>query len=156
MRERRALTASVAVVLLATSCGDSRQAQVAERGAEVMPFDLDATTHHFEPSRFGGVQTVIADDPANDTEVELVRDHLRQGAEAFSAGDYGDPVTIHGEDMPGVAELAAGAERVEIRYGTVDAGATLTFSTDDPALIAALHEWFEAQTSDHGGHAQRN
>ena len=32
-------------------------------------------------------------------------------------------------------------------------GARLTFSTDDPDLVNALHRWAEAQTTDHGEHA---
>jgi hypothetical protein len=36
------------------------QAKVAARGAEVMPFDLDRTTHVFTKLPDGGVQTVTA------------------------------------------------------------------------------------------------
>lgn len=143
----------VVSVLGLAGCGASRQQLVAERGAEVMPFDLDATTHQFAPTVDGGIETVTSDDPADDHQVELVRSHLREEAAAFAAGDFGDPVDIHGADMPGVAVLAAGVERLDITYDDVTAGARLVFVTDDPALVDALHDWFEAQTSDHGGHA---
>ena len=47
-----------------------RQAEVADRSAEVMPFDLDATTHRFEPTATGLVETVVADDRADDEQIK--------------------------------------------------------------------------------------
>ena len=55
--------------------------------------------------------------------------------------------------MPGVADLAAGADRLEITYREVDGGAALTYRTSDGSLVTALHDWFEAQVSDHGSDA---
>ena len=43
---------------------DRRQV-VANKGAEVMPFDLDATTHRFLPTPTGGVQQVLPNDPTD-------------------------------------------------------------------------------------------
>jgi hypothetical protein len=131
-----------------------RQEAVAERGRTVMPFDLEATTHHFTPSETGGVQDVVADQPDDAKQVNLIRGHLQQEAEAFGQGDFGDPSQIHGDSMPGLAELEDGYERVEVRYRERPDGATLTYTTDEPALVDALHDWFEAQLSDHGDHAE--
>jgi hypothetical protein len=130
-----------------------RQDEVAERGAEVMPFDLDATTHRFDPTAEGLVQTVTADDPDDTEQVALVREHLAAEAERFRRGDFADPAAIHGDAMPGLAELEAGAAAVTIDLAEIGAGAQLTFSTDDAALVDALHRWGEAQTMDHGAHA---
>ncbi|WP_327344439.1 aspartate carbamoyltransferase [Streptomyces europaeiscabiei] len=131
-----------------------RQEVVAERGRTVMPFDLEETTHHFTPSRMGGVQDVVADQPDDAKQVNLIRTHLQQEAEAFGQGDFGDPSQIHGDSMPGLTELQDGYERVEVRYRDRPDGATLTYTTDEPALVEALHDWFEAQLSDHGDHAE--
>ena len=133
----------------------TRQEQVAARGAGVMPFDLDRTTHRFEATSWGGVQTVVADEP--DTEqVRLVRAHLREEAARFARGDFEDPMAIHGLEMPGLAELRAGAAagRVEIGYAETPAGARLTYRTGERALLTALHAWFDAQLMDHGSHAE--
>lgn len=54
----------------------NRQVDVAERGAQVMPFDLAQTTHVFQPQATGGIQRVIAKDPANSTQIGLIRTHL--------------------------------------------------------------------------------
>lgn len=51
-RGRVALAAALLLAATAVGCTNpdpvaDQQAQVADRGAEVMPFDLDATTHTF-------------------------------------------------------------------------------------------------------------
>lgn len=151
MRPRHPAVA-IAVALAVAACSDDspdRQAAIAERGEHVMPFDLATTTHRFEPTATGLVETVLADDPGDTEQVTLVREHLRHEADRFRAGDYGDPATIHGEDMPGLTELEAGAADIAIADEPVDAGARLTFTTADPALVDALHRWARAQTTDH-------
>jgi hypothetical protein len=148
---------AVAGALVLAACGGDdladRQAEVAERGKEVMPFDLDATTHTFTDTDDGGVQVVTADDPTDERQVELIRGHLREERERFARGDFDDPAAIHGEDMPGVAELAAGYDRITVTYAEHPAGAELRYTTDEPALVEAVHAWFERQVMDHGEHA---
>lgn len=156
-----ASTVGVAAILaLLGACGGgdgggaaTRHDEVAARGAGVMPFDLDRTTHVFEPDPDGGVQTVVADD-GDDEQVALVRAHLREEADRFARGDFGDPAAIHGHDMPGLAELEAGHARIEVGYADVADGARLTYRTTDPGLVDALHRWFAAQLADHGPHAR--
>jgi hypothetical protein len=131
----------------------SRQEQVAARGALVMPFDLDATTHTFRQTSAGGAQTVTVDDPSDETNLVLARRHLRAEAERFARGDLGDPAEIHGHDMPGLAAIEAGASAIRVSYSDVPNGGRITYTTTDPALVDALHAWFDAQVADHGAHA---
>jgi hypothetical protein len=100
------------------------------------------------------VQTVVADDRRDAEQVALVQEHLAQEAARFRAGDYGDPAAIHGDDMPGLAQLEAGAAAIAIAYEPTDAGGRITYATDDPVLVDALHRWAEAQATDHGSHAE--
>ncbi|MEU5112877.1 aspartate carbamoyltransferase [Streptomyces longwoodensis] len=169
-RKRRLLTAGITAAGVGTALGATlligntqpesdngrtvRQEAVAERGRTVMPFDLEETTHHFDPTKTGGVQDVVADQRDDAKQVALIRTHLQQEAKAFGRGDFGDPAQIHGDAMPGLTELQAGYERIEVRYRERPDGATLTYTTDEPALVDALHDWFEAQLSDHGDHAE--
>jgi hypothetical protein len=133
---------------------DDRQQEVAARGAQVMPFDLEHTTHEFLTTDSGGVQTVTVDpDGDADTEVPLIRDHLEAEAAAFREGDFSDPMAIHGGDMPGVAILRDGAASIDVTYEEVDGGAMVTYTTSDPLLVAAVHDFFDAQLQDHGAHA---
>jgi len=130
-----------------------RQAEIAERGAQVMPFDLEQTTHVFEKLGNGGVQRIITNEGADADQVRLIQMHLRQEAEKFQAGDFDDPAQIHGVEMPGLAVLRKHANAVEVRFTALDNGAQLDYISDDPEMIAAIHAWFDAQLSDHGIHA---
>ena len=132
---------------------ETRQEEIAARGAEVMPFDLEETTHVFLKTQTGGVQKVVADDPTDAKQVALIREHLEKEAAAFRRGDLSDPSQIHGEQMPGLKELEAGAEKMDIRYSDLPNGAKIEYETSDPALVRALHDWFDAQLLDHGDHA---
>jgi hypothetical protein len=138
----------------ATGPGAARQAEVAARGAQVMPFDLDLTTHTFVPRPGGGVQTVKTDDPLDIRQSRLIRAHLREEAARFARGDFSDPSHVHGDEMPGLAELKAGADRIEVRYESLPDGGRITYTTADPVLATTLHAWFRAQVSDHGAHAR--
>ena len=122
---------------------------MADRAASIMPFDLNATTHTFTKTDNGGVQQVVANDQADQTDITLIRQHLQHEADQFAAGNYADPATIHGADMPGLHELQSNPQRVQVHYEEIPAGARITYSSTDPALIAALHCWFDAQTHDH-------
>jgi hypothetical protein len=133
---------------------ETRQEEIAEKGARVMPFDLEETTHVFEKTRTGGVQEVVADDPNDVEQVALIREHLEEEAAAFRRGDLSDPSEIHGEEMPGLEDLEAGAKEMDIRYSELPDGAKIEYEASDPALVAALHDWFDAQVSDHGGQAE--
>lgn len=126
---------------------------MAERGALVMPFDLDATTHVFDATSDGGVQTVTADDPGDRTQIGLIRAHLREERENFGRGDFSDPAAIHGHDMDGVADLTAGYRDITVSYTSLPDGAQLRYRTDRPELVEAVHAWFARQTLDHGDHA---
>lgn len=126
---------------------------MAERGAEVMPFDLDATTHRFTPRPDGLEQTVVADDPDDTAQVALIRQHLGEEQQRFERGDFSDPAHIHGDDMPGLATLQPRADDVRVSYRDIPAGGRLRFTTTEAELIDALHAWGRAQTFDHGSHA---
>lgn len=160
-RARRWIPSCAAALLLAiASCGEDgdalaqRQAEVAERGADVMPFDLDATTHSFTNTDDGGIQTVTADDPAETDQIQLVRAHLREERAKFARGDFEDPAAIHGHDMDGVAELAVGYHNITVTYTDLPDGGQLTYTTDRPDLVDAVHNWFARQVTDHGSHAE--
>jgi hypothetical protein len=127
-----------------------RRADVAAKGASVMPFDLAKTTHRFDKTATGGVQTVTANDPADVAQLQLIRGHLREEAVKFSRGDFSDPAAIHGHDMPGLAELREGAARVDVQYQDLGNGAKLSYATTEETLIRGIHSWFAAQSADHG------
>lgn len=134
-----------------TSGAASHRAAVSQRGGTVMPFSLDQTQHVFHKDTQGGVQQVLARKAADEAQVALIRKHLRDIRTRFLHGDFSDPAYIHGKTMPGLAELgAAGPGAIAIDYRDIPEGAQLAFRTNDPALIDAIHRWFDAQVNDHG------
>ncbi len=145
----------VAALPLAAPAADGpRQVEVARRGADVMPFSLAATTHVFTRTASGGTQRVVARDSADAAQVRLVRQHLREIDAQFRQGDFSGPAHIHGPDMPGLARLrAARAGELAIAYSEVKGGAVLTYRSANREVVAALHQWFDAQLSDHGADA---
>lgn len=131
-----------------------RQAEVAELGAIVMPFDLDATTHIFEKIDNGGQQQVIVNNLTDTENISLIRSHLAEEAEKFAEGNFHDPQMIHGEAMPGLHELMMGADKLTVEYTDIPEGGQILYTTESAELVAAIHMWFDAQVSDHGMHAQ--
>jgi hypothetical protein len=131
----------------------NRQESVHDMGSEVMPFDLSQTTHIFEMTESGGIQQVIAKNPNDSAEVTLIQQHIQHEVMLFSAGNFSDPTSLHGDDMPGIKELAAGIALIKIEYAALPNGAQITFTTQDLRLITAIHRWFGAQLSDHGSDA---
>ena len=132
---------------------EERQEEVARTGAAVMPFDLMRSTHFFDDTSSGGIESITAHDPSDQHQVALIRSHLAAEAERFGKGDFSDPAAIHGHDMPGLAELAHAGDRLEVGYKNLPAGASLSFKSRDASVIAAVHGWFAAQRSDHAAHA---
>ncbi len=131
----------------------NRQATVHNMGSQVMPFDLGQTTHIFEMTESGGIQQVIAANPSDDAQIALIQQHIQHEVMLFSAGDFSDPSSLHGGEMPGIKELTAGAAQIKIEYAALPDGAQITFTTQDLRLITAIHRWFGAQLSDHGSDA---
>ncbi|MEM7536839.1 MAG: aspartate carbamoyltransferase [Chloroflexota bacterium] len=132
-----------------------RQAEVAAKGAEIMPFDLARTTHIFEKIDNGGLQQVITDD-GDEEQIALIRQHLSEEADRFANGDFHDPSMIHGDEMPGLHELVTGADQLSIVYSDIDGGGQILYTTESTDLIDAIHHWFDAQLADHGRHASEH
>ena len=141
------------ILLLGCESTTDRQAVVADRGAQVMPFDLERTTHIFEKLDVGGRQQVVSDD-LDAEQIQLIQEHLAEEAHRFGKGDFHDPETIHGAGMPGLHELVQGHERLRIEYSALEHGGQILYTAEDSAMVLAIHKWFDAQLSDHGHHAQ--
>jgi hypothetical protein len=155
---------AVACLLIAVSATTPTQAvekaseqrldEVAQRGIHVMPFNLEQTTHVFSKTEKGGLQQVIVKDSANAEQIKLIREHLTKISNEFRKGDFSDPAKIHGDTMPGLDELRkAKPGQIDVVYKELSNGAEITYTTNVPVLINAIHQWFDAQLSDHARHA---
>jgi hypothetical protein len=150
----RLLVASLALAAPVVYGADTTQEHVHNMSHGVMPFDMSKTTHIFAMTEKGGVQKVVANDPAAADQVAMIQQHLHHEAESFQKGDYTDPAKLHGMGMPGLSDLQAGAAKVTVTYAELPAGAQITFETADLHLLTAIHRWFGAQLSEHGADAR--
>jgi len=132
--------------------GNQHQTTVEKQSERVMPFTMDESMHVFSPLVSGGTQTVLVHG-GDARQVALVRAHLRKEAAAFARGDFADPASIHGGRMPGLRVMHERASEIRVRYSDVPRGARIAYAARAPAVIAAIHAWFEAQVHDHGSHA---
>ena len=155
----RLIAVSVLTIALLTGSAQAyekaskaRQEEVAKRGAQVMPFSLERTVHIFTKTKSGGVQQVIAKNPSDTGQIALIREHLGMISKQFAQGDFSAPASIHGSNMPGLAELEkARPGQLRIEYKELPDGAQITYSSARPELIDAIHRWFDAQLADHAG-----
>jgi len=119
------------------------------RGAHVMGFDQDATTHHFYLYADGGAIDVAANDPADTVNVEAIRSHLPHIAQMFGSGDFSSPMLVHATNVPGTADLSRLADRVRFTYVETPRGGRVEANTSDPAALKALYAFLRFQISDH-------
>ena len=149
-------SSSLIVAVLFACAGASAQTtqeHIHQMAPGVMPFDVARTEHIFRMTETGGVEKVVARDPAASDQIMLIRQHLQHEAARFQRGDYSDPAMLHGSTMPGLTELHSGASRIRVSYASLPTGAQITFATTDLRLLTAVHRWFGAQLSEHGADA---
>ena len=148
------ILALISTNVLAEKASEARLDEVVARGVHVMPFDLEKTLHIFSKVENGGVQQVIAKDKNDTAQITLIRQHLSKFASEFNQGNFSNPVKIHGENMSGLQVLKnAPKGTLSIIYKTLPDGAQINYSSEVPDLVTAIHQFFEAQLSDHARHA---
>jgi hypothetical protein len=128
--------------------------EVHQRTQQNLPYPLDQTLQTFTKTVHGGVQHVIAKSADNLQLIKSIQAHLLKIANEFKKGDFSTTERIHGADMPGLAQLKK-AEIDEIRfdYKPLENGGQIHFSTEYTQYVQALHDWFDAQSNDHGNDA---
>lgn len=125
--------------------------QVHQRTQQSAPFALDQTLETFTKTVHGGVQHVIAKSADNAGQIKLIQTHLLKIANEFRKGDFSATERIHGAGMPGLVQLKkAETNDIKFEYEALPNGAQIHYSTEYPRFVEALHEWFDAQKSEHG------
>jgi hypothetical protein len=128
-------------------------AGVDHRGDEVMGFSHERTSHHFLLEPEGGTIQVEAKD-TGDTQsrgqiLKQIRTHLAEVARQFTAGDFSMPQEIHDRVLPGVPEMIQRKDAITYRYEDLENGGRVVIRTSDPAAMAAIHAFLQAQIGDH-------
>jgi len=125
-------------------------ADVKQHGAEAMGFDQDKTTHHFRLYKDGGAVEVAVKDPADTSSIGQIRDHLKQQAKKFAAGDFAVPQHTHGQMPPGVDTMTRLRSTIRYEFQSTEGGGRLRITTADAQALAAVHDFLRFQIEDHG------
>ncbi len=132
----------------------ARRHMIHRRSAMVMPFNMSKVTHYFIKTEEGGILRIIVKSAADSDQVRLIRKHLLKEQNLFSAGNFRDPKTLHGMNMPGLNILTKSKDKFKVEYKELKSGAQLAFTSNDKTVVNALHVWFAAQLRDHGHDAK--
>jgi len=131
------------------SAHEQHMADVKQHGAEAMGFDQDKTTHHFRLYKDGGAVEVAAKDPADTSSMGQIRDHLKQQAKKFAAGDFSAPQHTHGQMPPGVETMTRLHAKIQYEFQATEGGGRLRITTADAQALAAVHDFLRFQIEDH-------
>lgn len=139
---------------LALACTPAAQEDAAftalqERGKAVMGVDQYTSAHVFEDLADGGRIILDREDSADTAAIRTIRQHMRDIALAFRAGDFVQPFQVHAHEVPGTDAMSA--RRAALSYTVIDRprGAEVRITTTDTAAVRAVHQFLEFQRSDH-------
>lgn len=137
-------------IFAAEKASPERIDEVRKLSHSVIPYDIDQIKQIFTKTVHGGVQHVVVKSAENSEQIKLIQAYLLKMTNNFSTGDFSETERIHSSNMPGLAQLKmAHPYDIKFEYKALPNGAQIHYSTEYPLLVQALHEWFDAQTSDH-------
>lgn len=128
---------------------DSAFRALQQRGKAVMGVDQYTSSHVFESLADGG-RIELQRDVDDSTGVRVIREHMREVARRFAAGDFSFSEAVHANhEIPGVAALRAAREAVRYSYRELPRGGEVRLTSSDERLVKAIHEFLAFQNSDH-------
>jgi hypothetical protein len=142
----------LAIALLATIpafCQHDHTAQVNARGAHVMGFSQEKTTHHFVLTFDGGIIDVRANDLNDTGSRDEIRTHFQHISHMFAGGDFTDPMLVHATKVPGTAAMKQMKDQLHWEVVDTPRGAKLVITADNKPALDALHQFLKFQIEDH-------
>jgi len=125
-------------------------ASAGRRGANVMGFDQERTSHHFSLFTDGGRIDVRVKDPSDTANRDGIRSHLPHIARMFANGDFNAPMLVHdATSVPGTTVMAARKSTIQYRYVETADGGRVEIVTTDPEAIGAVHAFLRFQIAEH-------
>jgi len=141
---------AVAAVLAAMPQEQDHHARMNARGAAVMGFDQDATTHHFLLYEDGGAIDISVRDAADVADRDAIRSHLPHIATMFGEGRFEAPMLVHDSTtVPGTAVMTELRDRIRYRYSETSGGGRVDIVTTDAAAVEAVHAFLRFQIDQH-------
>jgi len=126
-----------------------KDADLKMRGAAAMGFDQETTVHHFLLRADGGAIEVSVRNSSDRSGRDQIREHLRDIAKAFAAGDFATPLATHGEMPPGAEAMQARRSAITYSYDERSGGGRVRIVTNDRVAVAAIHDFLRYQIREH-------
>ena len=128
---------------------DSAFAAMLSRGETVMGVSQYTSAHVFEDLPDGGRIVLDRDTASDSAGIARIRQHMRDVAAAFQAGDFSKPFQVHEGAVAGTSVMAA--RRSTISYQAVDRprGAEVRIRTTDGDAVPAVHQFLAFQRHAH-------
>lgn len=123
--------------------------QMNSRGAHVMGFSQDKTTHHFTLSYDGGTIEVLTNDLTDTATRDEIRTHFHHISHMFAEGDFTDPMLVHAVNVPGTAVMTQQKDALHWNVVETPRGAKMLITADNKSALEALYQFLRFQIEDH-------
>lgn len=136
-------TIVVAAILVALAVAPALARNSSPDNARI-GFTRGSVRETFIPTSYGGIEEAVVITP-NAAAVKELQAQTRKRAAAFARGDFIDPTNPHGDLVPGLREMRNQWNKMHVRYNDLPNGSRIRYSTSDPVMVEALHQWFVAR-----------
>lgn len=127
---------------------DSGFAAMQMRGKMAMGVDQYTSWHHFDPLPDGG-RIQLQRDSTDTAGTTAIREHLKDIAMRFRAGDFAIPGFVHAQQVPGTPLMAAKRDAIRYVFHPLPGGGEVRIVTKDSAAVAAVHRFLAFQRTEH-------
>lgn len=128
---------------------DSAFRALQSRGKQVMGVDQYSSTHAFQDLRDGG-RIALQRDIDDTAGTQVIREHLREVAKRFAAGDFSLSEAVHDDhEIPGVGTMRTLRAVIQYSYRELPRGGEVRITTSNPRAVQAIHQFLAFQRSDH-------
>jgi hypothetical protein len=137
-----ALIVAIALVIIKAKAQHQHDmSPLSQRGAQVMGFSQEKTTHHFELNQDGGIIEARANDLKDAGTLAEIRGHFGHIAKMFAAGDFNAPMMVHAQDVPGTAAMSRLKDDIHWQLSEIPRGARITIVADNKEAVDAIHDF---------------
>ncbi len=127
---------------------DSSFAAMQARGTMAMGVDQYTSWHRFDPLPDGGC-IKLQRDSSDTAGTTAIREHLKDIAMRFRAGDFAIPGFVHAQQVPGTPVMAAKRAAIRYVFHPLPGGGEVRIVTRDAAAVAAVHQFLAFQRTEH-------
>jgi hypothetical protein len=113
-----------------------------------MGVDQYSSRHRFDDLPDGGrIELQVV--PTDTVGVRTIREHLRNIAAAFQAGEFQTPGFVHAQTVPGTEVMRAERQHLTYRFSALPGGGEVRIVAASPRTVAAVHSFLAFQRQEH-------